>query len=70
MLFFERGDTEAFKAARTNLFASNKKQIDNHTLILDMLHSHMSVVCTYHCGGVLLKIFWCGCHSLLIFVLT
>ena len=46
MLFFERGDTEAFKTARNKLFASNEKKIDNHTLILDMLHSYMSVVRT------------------------
>ena len=31
MPFFESGDTEVFKAARYNLFASNVKQIDNHT---------------------------------------
>ena len=52
MLFFESGDTEVFKADRSKLFASNKRQIDNHTLMLDMLHSYMSVVCTYHCRGV------------------
>ena len=49
MLFFESKDTEVFKADRNKLFASNKKQIDNHTLMLDMLRSNMSVVCTYHC---------------------
>ena len=48
MLFFESGDTEVFKADRSKLFASNKRQIDNHTLMLDMLHSYMSVVYTYH----------------------
>ena len=68
MLFFERGDTEAFKAARNDLFAGNEKQIDNHTLILDMLHSYISVVCTFHCRGVFKNIFWCGCCPLLIFV--
>ena len=52
MLFFESGDTEVFKADRSKLFASNKRQIDNHTLMLDMLHSNMSVVCTYHYRGV------------------
>ena len=52
MLFFESGDTEVFKADRSKLFASNERQIDNHTLMLDMLHSNMSVVCTYHCRGV------------------
>ena len=45
-------DTEAFKADRNKLFASNEKQTDNHTLMLDMLHSNMSVVCTYHYRGV------------------
>ena len=52
MLFFESKDTEVFKADRNKLFASNEKQTDNHTLMLDMLHSNMSVVCTYHCRGV------------------
>ena len=52
MLFFESEDTEVFKAGRNKLFARNEKQTDNHTLMLDMLHSNMSVVCTYHCRGV------------------
>ena len=55
MLFFKSSDTEVFKADRSKLFASNEKQTDNHTLMLDMLHSNMSVVCTYHCRGVFLK---------------
>ena len=46
MLFFESGDTGVFKADRNKLFASNKRQIDNHTLMLDILRSYMSVVCT------------------------
>ena len=46
MLFFESEDTEVLKADRNKLFASNEEQIDNHTLLLDMLHSNMSVVCT------------------------
>ena len=58
MLFFESGDTEVFKADRSKLFASNERQIDNHTLMLDMLHSNMSVVCTYHSRGVFKKIFF------------
>ena len=58
MLFFESGDTEVFKADRSKLFASNKRQIDNHTLMLDMLHSYMSVVCTCHCRGVFKKVFF------------
>ena len=70
MLFFERGDTEVFKAARNKLFARNEKQIDNNTLVLDMLHTYMSVVYTYryHCRGVFKNSFWYGCCSLLIFV--
>ena len=35
-----------------------KRQIDNHTLVLDMLHSYMSVVCTYHCRSVFKKVFF------------
>ena len=69
MLFFESEDTEVFKAGRNKLFARNEKQTDNHTLMLDMLHSNMSVVLTYHCEGIFHeKYFWCGCCSLLIFV--
>ena len=41
--FFESGDTEVFKAARNKLFASKEKQIDNHPLMLDMLHLCRSV---------------------------
>ena len=37
MLFFESRDSEVFKADRYKLFASNEKQIDNHTLMVDML---------------------------------
>ena len=58
MLFFESGDTEVFKADRSKLFANNKRQIDNHTLVLDMLHLYMSVVCTYHYRGVFKKVFF------------
>ena len=58
MLFFESGDTGVFKADRNKPFASNKRLIDNHTLILDMLHSYMSVVCTHHCRGVFKKVFF------------
>ena len=59
MLFFESGDTEVFKADRSKLFASNNRQIDNHTLMPDMLHSYMLVVCIYHCRGVFKKGFFC-----------
>ena len=31
-LLFEGGDTDVFKAASNKLFASNEKQIENHTL--------------------------------------
>ena len=58
MLLFENGDTEVFKAARNKLFASNGKQIDSHTLMLDMLHSYMSVVYTYTIVEVSLKRFF------------
>ena len=57
MLFFESKDTEVFEAGRNKLFARNEKQTDNHTLMLDMLHSNMSVVCTYHYRGVSKNIF-------------
>ena len=49
MPFFESGDTEVFKAVQNKLFASTEEQIDSHTLMLDMLHSCTSVVCTYRC---------------------
>ena len=52
ILFYESEDTEVFEAGRDKLFARNEKQTANHTLMLDMLHSNMSVVCTYHCRGV------------------
>ena len=38
VFFLFREDTEVFKADRNKLFASNEKQTDNHTLMLDMLH--------------------------------
>ena len=43
MLLFQSQDTEVFKTDRNKLFASIEKQIDNQTLMLDMLHSNMSV---------------------------
>ena len=58
MLFFKNGDTEIFKADRNKLLASNKRLIDNYTLVLHMLHSYMPVVCTHHCRGVFKKIFF------------
>ena len=58
VLFFKSGDTEVVKADRNKLFASNKRQMDNDTLMLHILHSYMSVVCTYHCRGLCKKIFF------------
>ena len=46
LFFFLIEDREVFKADRNKLFASNEKQTDNHTSMLDMLLSNMSVVCT------------------------
>ena len=58
MLFFETRDTGVFKDDRNKLFASNKKQVDNHTLMLDMLYLDMLVVRTYnHCRSVSKKDF-------------
>ena len=68
MLFSESKDTDVFKADRNKLFASKEKQIESHTLMLVMLHSNMSVLCTYLYIGALKKIFWCGFCSLLIFL--
>ena len=61
MLFFESGNTEGFKTDRNKLFASDKRQIDSQVdkiRLLDMLHSYMSVMCTYHCRGVFKKVFF------------
>ena len=68
MLFSESKDTDVFKADSNKLFASNEKQIDSHTLMLVMLHSNRSVLCTYLYIGAFKKIFWCGFCSLLIFL--
>ena len=57
MLFFESKDAEVFKADRSKLFASNERQIDSHTLMLDMLHLNMSVVWTLAIVEVSLKRF-------------
>ena len=57
MLFSESKDTDVFKADRNKLFASNEKQIDSHTLMLVMLHSNMSVLCTYLYIGAFKNIF-------------
>ena len=34
------------------LFARNEKKIDNHTLMLDMIHSYISIVYTHHWRAV------------------
>ena len=68
MLFYDSRDTEILKATRNKLFASNEKQIDNQTLMLDMLHSCMYIAYTYYCRGVFKNTFWYECCSLLIFV--
>ena len=62
--FSESGDTDVFKTNRNKLLVSN---IDIDTLILDMLHSYMSVVYNYHFRGVS-KFFFVRLFSLLIFV--
>lgn len=36
------GSLQIFKATRNKLFAGNEERIDNHTLMLDMLHSYIS----------------------------
>ena len=56
--FLRKWGYVSFKADRNKLFASNEKQTDNHTSMLDMLHSNMSVVCTYHCRGVFHELFF------------
>ena len=56
--FLLKWDAGVFKADRKRPFESNKRLIDNHILIIDMLHSYMSVVCTHHCRGVFKKVFF------------
>ena len=59
MLFLESRDTEILNAAGNKLFISNeKKHIDNHTIILDMLYSYMSVVQSPTIVEVSLKVFF------------
>ena len=65
MLFFQSEDTEVFKADRNKLFASNEKQTDNHTSMLDMLHWNIPTIVEM---PFMKNIFWCCCFSLLIFV--
>ena len=51
------------------LFARNEKKIDNHTLMLDMIHSYISIVYTHHWRAVFKNVFWYGCCSLKFLVL-
>ena len=51
------------------LFARNEKKIDNHTLMLDMIHSYISIVYTHHWSAVFKIVFWYGCCSLKFLVL-
>ena len=66
--FLKSRDTEVRKATRNKLFASNEKLIHNHTIMLGILHSYISVVCTYHCRGVFKKYLLAWLLFLLIFV--
>ena len=68
MLFFKSKDTEVFKADRNKLFASSENQIDNPTLMLDMLPSNCQLCVPTIVDMSLKRIFCCGCCSLLIFV--
>ena len=60
--FFLIEDREVFKADRNKLFASNEKQTDNHTSMLDMLLSNMSVMCIYYWSGVFLVLWFMSRH--------
>ena len=60
MLFFESGDTEVLKLIEISCFQVIKGKLTVRLTIrlLDMLHSYMSVMCTYHCRGVFKKVFF------------
>ena len=64
-----KGGIQKFsKLIEKKLFGINEKQIDNHTLMLDMLH-HTCQLYVLTIEVVSLKGFiWCGCGSLLIYV--
>ena len=67
MLLFESRDTGVLKDDRNKLFAGNEKQIDNHTLMLDIF-THTCQLCVPTIIKVSKNTFWCGCCSLLIFL--
>ena len=60
MLFFESGDTEVLKLIEISCLQVIKGKLTVRLTIrlLDMLHSYMSVMCTYHCRGVFKKVFF------------
>ena len=57
VLFLERRDTEILNATGNKLFVSNKKHIEIHTIMLDMLYSYMSELCTPTIVELYLKVF-------------
>ena len=58
MLFFESGDTEVLKLIEISCLQVIKGKLTVRLTIrlLDMLHSYMSVMCTYHCRDVFKKV--------------
>ena len=68
--FFESEDTEVSKADRNALFASNKKQIDIHTLMLDMLHSNNCQLYVPINVEVYLKRFFFGVDVVFFFIVV
>ena len=58
VLFLERRDTEILNATGNKLFVSNEKHIGIHTIMLDMLYSYMSELCTPTIVEVSLKVFF------------
>ena len=58
VLFLERRDTEILNATRNKLFVSNEKHIEIHTIMLDMLYSYMSELCTPTIVELYLKVFF------------
>ena len=58
VLFFKSGDTGVVKADRNKLFASDKRQINNHTLMLDINFTHTCQLCVPSIVEVSLKRFF------------
>ena len=60
MLFFESGDTEVLKLIEISCLQVIKGKLTVRLTIrlLDMLHSYMSVMCTYHCRDVFKKVYF------------